>query len=352
MQAKKYFKIIIIFTISFLILIAGSILIIDPYFHYHKPLKFLSYCLGDQRYINDGIGRYFEYDSIITGTSMTENFKSSLFDNLFNSNSIKVPFSGGSYKEINDNLKRTLKRKKDIKYILRGLDYNQIIQDSEYMKYDNLPIYLYDNNPLNDYKYLFNKVVVIKGLSGVITYTLLGKNTTTFDEYSNWNNKYQSGKENVLINYKKNKKENIKEEKLEKKDIEIIDKNIEKNVISLVKKYPNTKFIYFITPYSIVYWDQLKQEGKIEKQIMAEKYMIEKLLEYPNVELYSFFNNYEMICNLDNYRDLGHYMENISDKILHWISKKEYQLTKENYEEYIRKNLEFYKNYNYDSIFE
>ncbi len=46
------------------------------------------------------------------------------------------------------------------------------------------------------------------------------------------------------------------------------------------------------------------------------------------------------------------YMENISDKILYWISKKEYQLTKENYEEYIRKNLEFYKNYNYDSIFE
>ena len=45
-------------------------------------------------------------------------------------------------------------------------------------------------------------------------------------------------------------------------------------------------------------------------------------------------------------------MGKINDKILYWISKKEYQLTKENYEEYIRKNLEFYKNYNYDSIFE
>ena len=341
MQAKKYFKMIILFTVSFLILIVGSVLIIDPYFHYHKPLKFLSYHLGNQRYINNGIGGYFEYDSIITGTSMTENFKSSLFDNLFNSNSIKVPFSGGSYKEINDNLKRTLKRKKDIKYILRGLDYRFIIQDSEYMKYDNLPNYLYDNNPLNDYKYLFNKEVIIKGIGGVVAYTLFGKNTTTFDEYSSWNNKYQSGKENVLRNYKRNKRENIKEEKLEKKDIEIIDENIEKNVISLVKKYPNIKFIYFITPYSIVYWDQLKQEGKIEK-----------LLEYPNVELYSFFNNYEMICNLDNYRDPGHYMGNINDKILYWISKKEHQLTKENYEEYIRKNLEFFKNYDYDSIFE
>ena len=70
MQAKKYFKVIILLTVSFLILIAGSVLIIDPYFHYHKPLKFLSYYLNnqEQRYINDGIGRYFEYDSIITGT--------------------------------------------------------------------------------------------------------------------------------------------------------------------------------------------------------------------------------------------------------------------------------------------
>ena len=262
---------------------------------------------------------------------MTENFKSSLFDKLFNSNSIKVPFSGGSYKEINDNLERTLKRKKDIRYILRGLDYGAIIQNSEYMRYNDFPTYLYDDNILNDYKYLFNKEVIIKEIGRVVVYTLFRKNTTTFDEYSNWNNEYQSGKKNVLKNYKRNKKENIKEEKLEKKDIEIIDKNIEKNVISLIKKYPNTTFIYFITPYSIVYWDQLKQEGKIEKQIMAEKYMIEKILKYPNVELYSFFNNYEMICDLDNYKDPGHYMGNISDKILYWISKKEYQLTKENY---------------------
>lgn len=352
MQAKKYFKMIILFTVSFLILIGGSVLLIDPYFHYHKPLKSLSYHLENQRYINDGVGRYFIYNSIITGTSMTENFKSSLFDKLFNSNSIKVPFSGGSYKEINNNLERTLKRKKDIRYILRGLDYKQIIQNSEYMRYNDFPTYLYDDNILNDYKYLFNKVVIIKGLGGVIVYTLLGKNTTTFDEYSSWRDRFKSGEKIVLKNYKRNKMETIKEKKLEKKDIEIIDRNIEKNVISLIKKYPNTKFIYFITPYSIVYWDQLKQEGKIEKQIMAEKYMIEKILKYPNVELYSFFSNYEMIYNLDNYNDPIHYMGKISDKILYWISKKEYQLTKENYEEYIRKNLEFYKNYNYDSIFE
>lgn len=85
---------------------------------------------------------------------------------------------------------------------------------------------------------------------------------------------------------------------------------------------------------------------------MAEKYMIEKILEIPNIELYSFFNNYDIICDLDNYKDAGHYMGKINEKILEWISKKEYLLTKDNYQEYINKNLEFYKNYDYDKIYE
>lgn len=85
---------------------------------------------------------------------------------------------------------------------------------------------------------------------------------------------------------------------------------------------------------------------------MAEKYMIEKILEVPNIELYSFFNNYELITNLDNYKDTTHYIAKINEQLLNWISKKEYLLTKENYKEYIEKNLEFYSNYNYDEIFE
>ena len=192
---------------------------------------------------------------------------------------------------------------------------------------------------------------MIKGVARNLIYTLLGKKSTSFDEYSNWNNLFISGKEAVLKDYQRVEKENI-EKKLSQEDIERIDKNIEENIIRLPKQYPNTKFIYFITPYSIVYFDELNQKGEIEKQIMAEKYMIEKILEIPNIELYSFFNNYEMITNLDNYKDAGHYMEHINEDILIWIKDKKYRLRKENYQEYINNNLEFYKNYNYNKIFE
>lgn len=351
MTEKNFFKINIFGIILILFLTAVTVIIIDPYFHYHKPLSFLSYRLGNQRYINNGIIKHFDYNAIIIGTSMTENFKSSQFDKLFNVNSIKVPFSGGSYKEINDNLETSLKLHKDIKYVLRGLDYNAINQEYTSIRYTFYPTYLYDENFFNDYKYWWNKEILMKGILITLINTILRKNTTSFDEYSNWNNSFISGKKEVLKNYKRVKKVKI-EKNLSQEDIERINKNIEKNVIRLPKQYPNIKFIYFITPYSIVYFDELNQKGEIKKQILAEKYMIEKILEIPNIELYSFFNNYEIIINLNNYRDVGHYMGHINDEILIWIKDKKYRLTKENYQEYINKNLEFYKSYNYNKIFE
>ena len=77
-HAKKWFA-------ACMTALAGSILlmlvvfwIFDPYFHYHKPFPFVSYRMYDERYMNDGISRHFDYDAVITGTSMAQNFKPSL----------------------------------------------------------------------------------------------------------------------------------------------------------------------------------------------------------------------------------------------------------------------------------
>lgn len=142
MTEKNFFKINIFGIVLILFLTAVTMIVIDPYFHYHKPLSFLSYRLSNQRHINNGIIKHFKYSSIIIGTSMTENFKNSQFDKLFNVNSIKIPFSGGSYKEINDNMEIALKNNKNIKCILRGLDYGGINQEYNYMRYNSYPTYL------------------------------------------------------------------------------------------------------------------------------------------------------------------------------------------------------------------
>ncbi len=69
-KAKKWFLACMSVLLGSLFLMVLVFWIFDPYFHYHKPFPFVSYRLYDERYINDGISRHFDYDAIITGTSM------------------------------------------------------------------------------------------------------------------------------------------------------------------------------------------------------------------------------------------------------------------------------------------
>ena len=64
--------------------------IFDPYFHYHGKISGLKYRIYNERYINPGILKHFEYDAIITGTSMNQNFKTSTMDQIFGTDSCSI----------------------------------------------------------------------------------------------------------------------------------------------------------------------------------------------------------------------------------------------------------------------
>ena len=149
---------VLIITIIICFSLGMLTIIIDPYFHYHAPLNFLEYPIENERYQNDGIVKHFQYNAIITGTSMTDNFKTSEFDEIFEVDSIKVPFPGARFKEINENLERAVQANPEIKIIVRALDYDFLLFDKDAVRYepDFYPTYLYDNKLYNDVKYFFN----------------------------------------------------------------------------------------------------------------------------------------------------------------------------------------------------
>lgn len=81
---------------------------------------------------------------------MTENFKTSEFDKIFGVKSVKLPYAGGSYKEINDHIAIALKNNDQLKTIIRCLDMNYFYENSSAMHDDlsKYPSYLYDDNPI------------------------------------------------------------------------------------------------------------------------------------------------------------------------------------------------------------
>lgn len=339
---------------GFILLGTGALtVIIDPCFHYHKPLKNVQYPMSNERYMNNGIIKNFDYDAMITGSSMTENFKVSEFNELFGVNSIKVPFPAATYKEINDNVMTAAAYNSNLKVVLRCLDYNKILNAADTMAYEEefYPRYLYDDVLYNDLKYIFNKAILFDETFGAIQYTFSGEVTPDFDSYASWGEGDAYGKDAIIVGYvRPEKNDEILE--ITDEDYQNITENVTQNILQAAEEHPEIEFYLYFSPYSIYYWDMLNQGGDVERNLDAEKYVIELLLPYDNIRLFSFFTNDELICGLDNYKDIYHHSKAINSQILIWIKDGEYEITEENYENYCAQMKEFYMNYDYDSLFD
>ncbi len=349
-EAKKWFIKCIALLAAALFFIGLAVILVDPYFHYHKPYPFLSYRLHEERYTNDGISRHFDFDALITGTSMTQNFKPSEMDAYFGTHSVKEPFPGAGYKELAENLDRTLTRNPGVNTVLWTLDYNGLLRDGDWQQYESYPTYLYDDNPFNDVSYLFNKSILYHGVLPNVLMTLTGAPSATMDEYSSWER--ETGLDQILNAYDRNNVNLNVPTSFGEEERQIVTDTITTNITRIANKYPDTTFYIFYPPYSICYWDALNLKGTLERQLLAEQTATELLLECPNIKLYSFFDQYDIICNLDYYCDDAHYSAVINSLILKWISDDTGRITKENYLEKIQEEREFFSNYDYESIYE
>lgn len=338
-----------------LIMIGGFVYHIDPYFHYHKPYTDnYYYTLNNQRSQNDGISKHFEYTALITGTSMTENFMTSEVEEIFGVDSVKVPYSGASYKEINNNLINALKYNQDLKMIFRGLDTGMFLDTPNRMRNELgiFPTYLYDDNPFNDVKYLFNKDVIFsRAYAMSLDNDVDGfePGITQFDDYSRWQSAYAFGIHSVMpdgVEYK-----GVGEAvHLSEEEKSTIYENITQNVTSLADEYPETEFYYFFTPYSILWYQGRVENGTIYRQIEAEQYVIELILEHENIKLFSFNGIEDLITDINNYKDEMHYAAWVNSYMLRCMYENEYRLTKDNYKEYLVRELDLFVNFDYNSL--
>lgn len=336
-------------TVTILLLVTAATIYIDPLFHYHGPMERFEYPLNDERYQNDGITRNFEYSSLITGSSMRQNFKTSEAESLFGVPFIKVPFAGAYYKEIDGNLRRGFAVKR-IDYVIRGLDYGgKICADKDTMRLDSYPDYLYNNNPFDDVSYVLNKSIFIQRTMKVFEYTKGDSETTTFDEYDYWSDHATYGAEAVLATYDLSPAADSPVS-ISEADRRTVLENIRQNVTDLADEYPETTFYLFFTPYSICWWESKHNQKTVDFNIDVEQIAIEEMLKHPNIKLYCFFTNFEMICNLDNYKDRTHYGGWINSWMLEQMYNGNYLLTEDNYMEHLAAMREFYNSYDYASL--
>ena len=201
---KKFFIEICVITAVLFLAVIILVVTFDPWFHYHAPVKGLSYVLDNERYQNDGIARNFEYEGIITGTSMTENFKTSIANECWGMDFVKISYAGSYFKEISESTERALSYNPDVKVVVCSLEMAFIMFDKD-MDSPEVPHpdYLYDNNILNDVEYIFNKKVLTYYIPEILGRTIRGVPANSFDEYSRFADARPVGKDIVLAHFPK-----------------------------------------------------------------------------------------------------------------------------------------------------
>lgn len=115
--------------------------IVDPFFHFHGPLKHIKYKMDNEASQNQGILEHFSYDALITGSSMIENFVPSRFDIEFGVNSVIASLFACSPKKLGGRIKEAFKYNDQIKMIFTSFNIGYIDEDKDRIR-DGLLIYL------------------------------------------------------------------------------------------------------------------------------------------------------------------------------------------------------------------
>ena len=123
-----------------------------------------------------------------------------------------------------------------------------------------------------------------------------------------------------------------------------------KKIKGFVEKYPETTFQFFYSPYSIAYWYNSYVCGTFLQDMENLEYSMKELLKCENLQLY-FPSDYEMITDLESYKDLGHYDMDIQYQIFEEMKNEENMLTSENYQEYMNEFRDMVMECDFEKIF-
>lgn len=314
---------------AFLGIVILFVVIFDPFYHYHGPLGNMKAVLEERDYEVAGTLDHFDYEAIILGTSIAENYNTNQFLENFGMNTIKAIRASGSNVDLLYYLDRAY-RNQDIKKVFYFLDYHSLGSSLETTFAAADTDYITNHNPFDDIEYVLNKDVLLKKIPIQLVYSYI----LPYDEgeaYS-WYAEKTFSKQEIMSRYYP------REDFLEMKSIEETDEVYYQNIELLYEKimeHPETEYNIVFSPASALWWDNAYREGKAGQYLYLVYYITEKLQDCNNVKLY-FYHSDDAAFDLDNYMDSVHFSEAINREICDKIAKDIGRITMENAEEKIR----------------
>lgn len=334
MSDKNWVKRFVIGSLCVLIAMGALVYFWDPYTYYRIVDGRLKYVAS--AYIDAGIIRNDEYDVAMIGSSVSQNFDVQRFRDQVGGNIVKIN-TGGISLEQRDLFYQALESagKTDTYYIEVAISTFNAEDDL----LEDTPSYLYDDNQWNDYRYLYGYETWLRGMPISLAYNALAlvnleidtmHNLENVDYVGEWYYRKAVGKEVFRSNYRSGSGSISKQnhEGMYERMIE----NVDRKLTTIIDESNN--YVFFFPPYSAAFWSDAESAGYAEIWYSVKEYIIQKLLEYSNVEIYDFQYT-EEICDLEHYRDVTHYGKELNDWMIGCFATDMNKVSKDNVNENI-----------------
>lgn len=341
---RRWACMLLALLLALLALCAAVVYTVDPCMYYRIPTDWKPVFFSE-RYQGAGLARNVPADTALVGTSMAANYRAGEVGEILGGDAVRITIPDGYLSEF-DRVMGVLFREHELKRVVFLLDLNILVRDESEVT-TSMPPYLYNENRLDDVKYLLNKDALYYSF-----YTLTANGWgegQTVDEGFTWDKGIWWNHMTALREYERPEAVDTPVDptpyvQRAKENLAVVER--------WISEHPDTEFDIVIPPYSILFWDKSARKGETEAMLSGLRQAADTLLPYENVRLYPYLLDRELVENLDNYCDYVHHSGAVCTAVLNRLAADEGRLRAENVEETIANWRDFVVNYDYEKFWD
>lgn len=299
----------------------------DPFFHYHEPWFGLKAVEDEKEYQVPGMLVNFDYDSVLAGSSVVMSMDTDTLEERFSCRTVKA-VGGSAGAPLLDYYLDIAFENHEMKYVFYGLDVFSFYNPPDMKVVSDDVEFLVNDNPFDDVEYLWNMDIIGTKIPDMIAMS----RDENYEEGLMYqlNRGVQVGPEGVLAMHCPGVGE-LREAKPLTYQEAYVTENINR-LEERVRENPETEFLFFLPPYSIVWWDDAYEKGLLDTYLYTLEQCMVRLLPYENAHFYATeFNEAATITDMYQYMDYIHGSEPVTERMAQKVGTAEDEITLENY---------------------
>lgn len=342
--ASKWIMSFLCCLLAILLLLSAIAFVVDPFMQFRTRDN--AYMLVEW-YVSPGLVKNHDYNTLIVGSSMIQNFDMDLFRQELGVKPLHIGVGGMNLAEIKQVLNLAYETQKADQFFV-CIDLMSFASETDKSR---LPQHLFEDDILSNLRYLLSYEVWFRYLPVDVALVIADRagiklpasymTKKSIDKLGDWRADYSVwGEQMVIDNYIKGKYS------VSEVDSTNLLQKLTSNIDAFFNEcaFEKGEHIFFFPPYSSLCWAEYQNRGQFEILMQAKQYFIEKAAEQ-NIAVYDF-QSADCTMDLNHYKDTTHYMPHINDWMVECFANQEYLVTNQNakaFEQTLRENTQLFR---------